>query len=624
MIILLYIAILDVMATENFEDSDDGYIIVSDEDVITGYPGRLGANSSEKLMCEQRENHQTYSYDQYMSESGYYNTFLDENLINYLGTCVSSEFHEQSQRNLPERGILRLQDSDQELLSDMFETKRMYEQEYVPMPATSLDSFIESVFSDDYSQRQSSNFVSEQNNISDMFETKRMYEQEYVPMPTTLLDPFIESVFSDDYSQRQSSNFVLEQNNNENADFYRIQAIDEVPPVQQPYYFNGLENDAIFSYVDEFNSTSFTCINDASASMRSDGDHPKIKQEDFMTSADTSDQGWTEKLLATTSRTKYTADTISFLGKIQTFLDRNTILVPSNDGGSGPTGLPNKQSNCFFNASIQMLYASQSFVDFIKSDSLKSLCSMETLRLIHDMLKKNEKNVWDVFLKLCASSKKLIPYGNILEVKQHDAVDFLVDLFEEIWNMAGDKSIHLEYPFAFISNEISICATCQKPTSIKQFENCYVLDLKAEPSINSQLVMFNCLEEDIRSGNIKRCKHVYSCEHTNTILKTCANVPKLIIIRIERNIFDSVLQKTKKNVAPIDTEEHITINTRDYRLKSFIMHFGEDNAGHFTAVVRKGIKWYHVNDDVIGLINDIHRFLKGNPYTYLLLYQRTN
>lgn len=289
---------------------------------------------------------------------------------------------------------------------------------------------------------------------------------------------------------------------------------------------------------------------------------------------------------------------------------------------SAPTGLSNTRSNCFFNALIQMLFASPSFVQFIMMDCLRHIRSIELLRTIHELMERNEKNILDQYIALCEVSEKLRPYGNVFAIEQHDAAEFLMDLLEEIRGSAEFYSINVEYPFIFAMEEIAVCTICDRPTAVVHSECNYMLNVEPGTSVNIQLALSDSFEKDVRGLTIVRCTHVYQPTNANITLMRCVSSPQIIILRIERSIFDSERLVTKKNTVGIDIDVNIRINSRCYALRSFIMHFGGAGAGHFIEVIQKDNKWYGANDESVYRINDVYPLLKGSGHAYLLLYQR--
>lgn len=170
--------------------------------------------------------------------------------------------------------------------------------------------------------------------------------------------------------------------------------------------------------------------------------------------------------------------------------------------------------------------------------------------------------------------------------------------------------------------EIAVCAICGRPAAVVHTECNCMLNVEPGTSVNIQLALSDSFEKDVRGLTVVRCTHVYQPANADITLMRCASGPQIIVLRIERTIFDSERRVTKKNTAGTDIDVDIRINSRCYTLLSFIMHYGGADAGHFVAVVKKDSKWYGANDESVYRIHDVYPLLKGSGHAYLLLYQR--
>ncbi len=120
----------------------------------------------------------------------------------------------------------------------------------------------------------------------------------------------------------------------------------------------------------------------------------------------------------------------------------------------------------------------------------------------------------------------------------------------------------------------------------------------------------------------KRCKK--NTEATKEV--TFCRLPQYLIININRfNDTHGTLSKNKKNIQfPLENLEMkcfsgIPSDVVKYKINSIILHHGNDiSYGHYTTIISRKNKWYHINDEDVQEINNP---LSETGNTYILLYE---
>lgn len=152
---------------------------------------------------------------------------------------------------------------------------------------------------------------------------------------------------------------------------------------------------------------------------------------------------------------------------------------------------------------------------------------------------------------------------------------------------------------------------------------------------NKSLTLFDCLNtyilpEEI-SANCSNCKkeqHLYKkiniCKFSKILI---INFNRFIINGLKRSKNDSDVIVPFNNVDLTDYATNTDSETRKkyvYNLKSFVVHTGDLNNGHYITYGRFNNKWYQYNDEQIGLITPekINFIIAKANKAYILFYER--
>ena len=167
------------------------------------------------------------------------------------------------------------------------------------------------------------------------------------------------------------------------------------------------------------------------------------------------------------------------------------------------------------------------------------------------------------------------------------------------------------------------CTQCKKFKKENDIIN--ILKLAVSNSITSSLFQFlKCsrLEEE----NKYFCKYCndYHIASTET---SFSNVGEFLIIQLKRfKLADNSIKKLTTNICcfpgtielPLVVDNIVTMRCR-FNLFAAIDHFGNLEAGHYTASLKDNGKWFHCDDRSVKEMtpNDLN---KG--HTYMLFYKK--
>lgn len=290
--------------------------------------------------------------------------------------------------------------------------------------------------------------------------------------------------------------------------------------------------------------------------------------------------------------------------------------------------LKNKRKSCFINASIQMLFSSKYFVDLITDpvyEDIKVFKVMKTIyiKMGHHNLIEEYRRLWTLLAGLGKKSNKLTDRTSSsirrmmtrqcmkMLFKQSDTAEFTYQLLSKM------NQYQVSSPFEYTYAHDVYCSKHDHTFTVELTCISFINVLPYTP-IEKQILTF-C--EDL----ITEKEYRNSFNHINT--HTCryekrrsyfTTIPKMVFIHVERVLYERNATYYK-NYIKIPRE--IRAFNTCYELRSFIMHYGRANGGHFVCVTRTNHGWYYVDDDKHYFIPNIETFTMRNKDVYLLLYE---
>ncbi|CAI2371951.1 unnamed protein product [Moneuplotes crassus] len=213
---------------------------------------------------------------------------------------------------------------------------------------------------------------------------------------------------------------------------------------------------------------------------------------------------------------------------------------------------------------------------------------------------------------------------------QHDALQFILSLFENIQSeINGDKAhfpssgykdckeaweqyqkTHtsaIDKLFVGMYESIFKCEECSKEVKVyEEFKTISLYCNQSDPEASFKEFLEHPESTEFSQMMCHDCESIQKCQISKKIVK----YPKYMILAFQR--LDPIIQ-TKIN-GRMHYEEEFTrqcpLVEKDlkYKINSVIIHRGEINYGHYTAICKRGSEWVYFNDshfkEVAEIIND--------------------
>lgn len=310
--------------------------------------------------------------------------------------------------------------------------------------------------------------------------------------------------------------------------------------------------------------------------------------------------------------------------KMNKSISRKLIMTPNTKSKYNiPKGFANTSNYCYFNASLQCLLSSDSFVDMVvTSKNMESLYAFKIF--LREIMYCNAKHVSTDILRSNLSAFVIknnlqcnlisIPTGSNIE--QNDAkmmLDFMLTLAEF-------SSISIKNLWATELTNTFTCPKSHKTSSLETTNIIYVdcVDQPLETLLQAteKIQEFTCTECQVKYTNNEVEKNTRI-----TVAKKCL----FLCIQIIKMKFayNKIVYCKDKYTTPIPTS--INILNSVYKLKSIVTHIGATvEKGHYLSYVFKNNNWYKCNDINVSLehlVDNKISFKKHIETPYLLLYE---
>ena len=172
---------------------------------------------------------------------------------------------------------------------------------------------------------------------------------------------------------------------------------------------------------------------------------------------------------------------------------------------------------------------------------------------------------------------------------QHDAHEFLITMLDKLY-----ENIDNENPFEGVFENTLVCKNGHKSVSKEKYV-CLSINGGIEEGLG-----------ELQEPETVRCK----CDHCSETVMTkhvVVNPGKVVCVHFKRFNIDGKL--TYK--VPIITKWN------GYKLVGMCNHIGSCTGGHYTATVKTGNGWMHMNDEFVEKIDGVP---KTSRVPYLMVY----
>jgi Ubiquitin carboxyl-terminal hydrolase len=262
------------------------------------------------------------------------------------------------------------------------------------------------------------------------------------------------------------------------------------------------------------------------------------------------------------------------------------------DDKSKPPSLENIGNSCFINAVLQVLLNMDRVAVVIKANrefyrcgSLAQKFQDMVFTLNHSSSYTPEafaKQVWDSLAEL--------------HFTQQDAEQFLLTFLSKL-------------AYSDITPPMRDSHHALELAKLVSFRLHFSDTARREPACMLSLPMHH------RDVSLHQCmRHFFagdSNSQASALQRGCAltSNPYYLILGLKRNYYSILEEKLGKHGEPITFPlEGLTLKdylldpsrpAPEYELVSFVTHAGSPTSGHYTAYVRKAVRWYHCNDESI-------------------------
>ncbi|OMJ68136.1 hypothetical protein SteCoe_34501 [Stentor coeruleus] len=283
-------------------------------------------------------------------------------------------------------------------------------------------------------------------------------------------------------------------------------------------------------------------------------------------------------------------------------------------------GIKNFGSTCYINSVLHLLF---SIDNFKKSLIQKDIYNPE-LKCIQYMFEKLEYSILNPINTRAIVSNFLMFEESINPIQQMDATEFLNHLLDKLSKENLDFFFKIGIEFSIV------CHYCKSQRS--KIENSYILQLEVKGNKNLKECLRKYFEKELM---IKENK--YYCENCQGLQDAEKSVrlsflPTNLFIAFTRFQYDP----NKRKMVTINDDclfqEKILLNEKLYILKGVVIHIGNEEGGHYIALINTKNTWLKFNDGkiekIIFNINNIKQTVGYTQYKenvninpYILLYQ---
>ena len=287
--------------------------------------------------------------------------------------------------------------------------------------------------------------------------------------------------------------------------------------------------------------------------------------------------------------------------------------------------LQNPGTWCYANASINLLFSSPVFVNYIRN-CFENPNRSPLIEQLHALLIQNNEDIGSIEAILKIVSRNNDPNTDFRRQRQQDAAEFITTLLDHLKDTV-QESEKRQFTMLF-ETQVENKRTC----TLSNLNGCQTVnEIEIIPPIIA-LSIENCtsLEQSMtidygRSEKIEvNCRNI--CESTSAEqTKTFKKIARVLIVQFKRTYFHN--GKLKKNGCPLDIPLRFQpMHSGDwYMLTGILQQKGEEaTSGHYITFTRnildKNVNFIISNDDAPQLIRPFQDVSHDIKCSYLFIY----
>ncbi len=312
------------------------------------------------------------------------------------------------------------------------------------------------------------------------------------------------------------------------------------------------------------------------------------------------------------------------------------VLREEKNGVQNSRALTNAGNSCFFNASMQAVYACKPLREFIINDLKDNKDSfVADLRTFLDKMSSgtgavetgsrgsNGKGLAYNVLKHIAKLAGDTPWSNT--TNQEDSSEFLTHMIDKIHDaVQNNKELKEKFEKLIYSNVHSALeAKCAKKHTSKKTDQTNKIEIQIQDGRDIQTLFKRTLkeQEDIDDYKCENCGTRNGCKKT-TYLTNPAKIIPISLKRFTQNLYGNI-SKDNAAITPnqiLHVYDYINKKSYKYILNSVSVHSGGLDGGHYYAYQRVGNTWQEKNDRTARTLdNNIPDDAKNG---YVFFYER--
>ena len=288
--------------------------------------------------------------------------------------------------------------------------------------------------------------------------------------------------------------------------------------------------------------------------------------------------------------------------------------------------LQNPGTWCYANASINFLFSSPDFVNYIRN-CFKNPNRSPLIEQLHALLIQNNEDIGSIEAILKIVSRNNDPNTDFRRQRQQDAAEFITTLLDHLYDTV-QESEKRQFTMLF-ETQVENKRTC----TLSNLNGCQTVnEIEIIPPIITLPMNCTSLEQSMtidygRSEKIEvNCRNTVNCRNMSAEqITNFKKIARVLIVQFKRTYFHN--GKLKKNGCPLDIPLRFQpMHSGDwYMLTGILQQKGEEaTSGHYITFTRnildKNVNFIISNDDAPQLIRPFQDVSDDIKCSYMFIY----